>query len=65
MTEDKYIILYREDLRKAALDLPIEEIQPYDFSSVLDYKKLAQSSMIIFIDDQGEYKILKSRYFSP
>lgn len=53
-------IYTRKDLRKEAELKSINEIEGYDFRFSL--KPMADAEFVIFIDDDGQYHILKNRY---
>lgn len=56
----KTLILTRKDLQREARDLPIENIQYYHIAKSLEPYRKAEK--VIFKDDDGETKIMKSRY---
>ena len=59
MREDKVLILERSDLLDMFKDKDFSLIDFSDFS--LSYQRMYEQSLILFIDDNGETKILKNR----
>jgi len=60
MIKSEVLILSREDLRRDFRKVNIEGIEIYSFN--IDKSKFRKESMIIFIDDNLQTKILKSRW---
>lgn len=60
MIEDKVLILERSDLLDMFKDKDFSLIDFSDFS--LSYQRMYEQSLILFIDDNGEIKILKNRF---
>ena len=50
----------RNDLKTEAIKSPIDETEGYDFRYSLD--PIRQADMVVFFDDDGQFKILKNRY---
>jgi len=61
MKEDKVLILEREDLNKGCEKLSISSITYYNFKVSVNQKCLSHG-LVLFIDDNGQTKILKNRY---
>lgn len=64
MKSEKVLILGREDLIACSFDIKASHINITDFKkSVGETMKLfARQNMIIFIDDNGETRVLKNRW---
>jgi len=65
MRKGEYIILDDDDMNRTHRDLniPIKKISPIMFS---DFDLIRSSELVIFVKKgTTQYKILKSRYFSP
>jgi len=56
------IYLFRNDLGEINKIIPFEDINLFHFSYKLGREKINKSSIIIFVDDNNETKILKNRY---
>ena len=59
-TIDSILVLRRDDLSRDKRDLMFDEITHYEFNN--DLRTTTQIiSIVMFIDDNGESKILKNR----
>jgi len=60
---ERRIILRRSDLSRGSLNEPRETVGIGDISSMsLSREKIARAEIIIFLDDDGQTKVLKNRY---
>jgi hypothetical protein len=58
--EDRIIILYRCDLRTWVRMVQVSELTCYDFTlAMID---IDSANRIVFIDDNGNMRVLKDRY---
>lgn len=62
MTEEKIIILSREDLLQYRKDLPLEIIDENDIRRTsMSLESYEKAGKVVFIDNDGARKVLKNR----
>lgn len=64
MKKEQVLILRREDLIECAKEIKVPHLSITDFKWTVNntMKLFAKQNMIIFIDDDGETRVLKNRY---
>jgi hypothetical protein len=60
MRKEETLILSREDMIAAVSDKDVQHINCSDFK--IDSNLFQKSSIVLFIDDNNQSKILKNRY---
>ena len=63
MIEGKCVCFFREDLIRRFKDIPFEEVG-YQHLKILKNNPFLKSSLVMFVDKDGNQKILKNRFGS-